>query len=192
MVVPNLRPLLLVIAGAAVGSLVTYGLLIRPAVVSGDAAQLEHAPKTLKAPSATPQNQENADNLAALNAGTEETGGSGEETNSPIQASLAARQHVPMQPVPKATMAFQANGLPVGVTPDAGQSDVYKRLPGIQPPLINRDGRDLGPEAIQMQMNRQEIPYPGVVPSSSATPIPFPKTVEEANRQSQGYVSPTP
>jgi hypothetical protein len=191
MVVPDLRPLLLVLAGAAVGALVTFGLLNRPAAVPANLAS-EQVPKTLKAPSASPEKQQSSDNLEAPSADTEETSGSGEETNPQLQAALAARGRVPMRPVPKATMAFQANGLPVGVTPDAGQSDAYKQLPGIQPPLINRDGRDMGPEAIQMLMNRQEVPYPGVVPSASATPIPFPKTLEEANRQSRDFVSPAP
>jgi hypothetical protein len=193
MVVPILRPLLLVLAGAAVGALVTFGLLNRPAPVQESVAQFEHVPKTLKAREPSPQNQADTDRQPALTADTLDTSGAEEESSSRVQATLkAAKEHVPMKPIPKATMAFQANGLPVGVRPDAGQSDVYKRLPGIQPPLINRDGRDMGPEAIQMLMNRQEVPYPGNVPSASATPIPFPKTVEEANRQSEGYVSPTP
>jgi hypothetical protein len=124
----------------------------------------------------------------------EESSGA-EGINSQEQAAVdAAKEHVPIRPIPKPTMAFQANGLPVGVTPDAGvrNPEVYSRLPGVQAQLINRDGRDLGPEAIQMlQTHREETPFPGGIPSASATPMPFPDSVEEANRQSQGSASPS-
>src|SRR5215469_10683222 len=98
-----------------------------------------------------------------------------------------------MQPVPTPKMVLQANGLPVGVTPDAGipNPEVYKRLPGLQPPLINRDGRNMAQEAIQMMQNQEETPFPSGIPSASATPMPFPQSAEEANRQIQGNASPS-
>jgi hypothetical protein len=69
----------------------------------------------------------------------------------------------------------------------------YKRLPGVQPPLIDLDGRDLGPEATQMlETHNEEKPFPGGMPSESATPLPFPQSLEEANRQSEAYASPSP
>lgn len=188
MVVSTLRPILLLLAGAVVGSLITFGVLNlnRNPVVQASVAQSELLPpKTLRAPSGNEQDEDEPGNAATVNAETEET------SDSRVQAALKlAHEKVPMRPIPKATMVLQANGLPVGVTSDAGISEAYKQLPGVQPPLINRDGRDIGPEAIQMLENRQEVPFPGGIPSASATPMPFPRTVEEANRQAQGFASP--
>jgi len=188
MVLSTLRPLLLLLAGAVVGSLITFGVfnLNRNAAVQAGVGQSELVPpNTLRAPSGNEQDEDEPDNAAAMNAETQGT------SDIQVKAALKiAQEKVPMRPIPKAKMVLQANGLPVGVTPDAGISDAYQRLPGIQPPLINRDGRDMGPEAIQMLENRQEVPFPGGIPSASATPMPFPRTVEEANRQAQGYASP--
>jgi hypothetical protein len=51
----------------------------------------------------------------------------------------------------------------------------------------------MGEEAIQMmETHREETPFPGGIPSASATPMPFPQTVEEINRQAGSYASPTP
>jgi acetylornithine/succinyldiaminopimelate/putrescine aminotransferase len=74
-------------------------------------------------------------------------------------------------------------------------SNLSMRSAGVQPPLVNRDGRDLGPEAIQMleAHSQEELPFPGGLPSASATAMPIPQTIEEANRQvQQAYASPTP
>jgi hypothetical protein len=172
MVLSNLRPLLLMIAGAAVGSLLTFGLLGRhPAVpVEANGEKSDTPPSTLRAPSST--KQPDYKNQLGLNADTQDIDDSEETVNSQEAAAIiAANQRVPMRPIPKPTITFQANGLPVGVKPDAGVSDVYKRLPGVQPPLINRDGRDLGPEALQMLQNRTEMPFPGGTAVSS-TPTP--------------------
>ena len=192
--VSTLRPLLLLLAGAVVGSLITFGVLNlnRNPVVQASVGQSGLLPpKMLRAPSGNEQDEDEPGNAATVNAETEETSDSQEISDSQVQAALKiAQQKVPMRPIPKATMVLQANGLPVGVTPDAGISEAYKQLPGVQPPLINRDGRDMGPEAIQMLENRQEVPFPGGIPSASATPMPFPRTVEEANRQAQGFASP--
>jgi hypothetical protein len=193
MVVSALRPFLLVLAGAAVGSLVTFGLVHQQEPVQGNLTQSEHAPQTLRAPS--PGSQE--ENSGAQPLVSDETQEPSEGTASLQQQAAveAPKQHVPVRPIPKPKMAFQANGLPVGVTPGAGISDVYKRLPGVQPPLVNRDGRDLGPEAIQMleTHSQEKLPFPGGLPSASATAMPIPQTIEEANRQvQQAYASPTP
>jgi hypothetical protein len=194
MVVSTLRPLLLLLAGAVVGSLVTFGVLNlnrNPAVQAGVGQSQLLPPRTLRAPSKNEQDEDETGVASTVNAETQETSNPQETSDSRIQAALKlAQQKVPMRPIPKATMVLQANGLPVGVTPDAGISDAYKQLPGVQAPLINRDGRDMGPEAIRMLENRQEVPFPGGIPSTSATPMPFPRTVEEANRQAQGYASP--
>ena len=192
----NLRPLLLLLAGAAFGALITFGLLSRKTSVQTNNAVSEVPPKTLKAPSpAEEEFGEDSGNTPAL-ANNEEASDPEDPVNLPAQAQLQAlqKQHVPIRPVPTPKMVLQANGLPVGVTPDAGvpNPEVYKRLPGIQPPLINRDGRDMGQEAIQMlETHREETPFPGGIPSASATPMPFPQSVEEANRLLQGYASPS-
>ena len=173
------------LAGAAVGSLLTFGLLNRHAV---QANQNDLPPRTVEAPLAAKQGV--PENSPTASADPQET-----PDAQQIAAFQATRNpHVPARPLPTAKLVFQTNGLPEGVTPDAGQSDVYKRLPGVQPPLINRDGRDLGPEAIQMMETRhnEEKPFPGGIPSTSGTPVPFPQTLEEANRLLQGSASPSP
>lgn len=197
MVVSTLRPLLLVLAGAAVGSLLTFGLLNRHKTPrNDDSVQVAHAPETLRAPSAKTKGDDNPDNTPRL-ADTQDTADSDESLSPAAQATLeAAKKHVPIRPLPTPKMVLQENGLPVGVTPDAGvgNPEVYNRLPGIQPPLINRDGRDMSQEALQMLATHQtETQFPGGLPtvSASATPMPFPQSVDEANRQSQGYASPS-
>jgi hypothetical protein len=192
----NLRPLLLLLAGAAFGALITFGLLSRKTTVQTDSAVSEVAPKTLKAPSpAKDESGDDSGNTPAL-ANNEEASDPEDPASLAAQAQLQAlqKQHIPIRPLATPKTALQANGLPVGVTPDAGipNPEVYKRLPGLQAPLINRDGRDIGQEAIQMlQTHQEETPFPGGIPSASATPMPFPQSVEEANRQMQGYASPS-
>jgi hypothetical protein len=192
----NLRPLLLLLAGAAFGALITFGVLSQKPSVQANNSISEVPPKTLKAPlPAKDESDGDSGNIQAL-ANNEETSDPEELANLPAQAELQVRQkqHVPIRPVPTPKMVLQANGLPVGVTPDAGipNPEVYKRLPGLQPPLINRDGRNMGQEAIQMlETHQEETPFPGSIPSASATPMPFPLSVEEANRQMQGYASPS-
>ena len=192
----NLRPLLLLLAGAAFGALITFGVLSQRPSVQANNSISEVPPKTLKAPlPAKDESDGDSGNIQAL-ANNEETSDPEELANLPAQAELQVRQkqHVPIRPVPTPKMVLQANGLPVGVTPDAGipNPEVYKRLPGLQPPLINRDGRNMGQEAIQMlETHQEETPFPGSIPSASATPMRFPLSVEEANRQMQGYASPS-
>lgn len=193
----NFRPLLLLLAGAVFGALITFGVLSQKPSVQTNGGFSEVAPKTLKAPS--PAKDESDGDLGNSPALVNNEGPSDPEepANLEAQAKLQTlqKQHVPVRPVPTPKMVLQANGLPVGVTPDAGKPDpdVYKRLPGLQPPLINRDGRDIGPEAVQMlQTHQEETPFPGGIPSASARPIPFPLTVEEANRLQQGSASPSP
>jgi hypothetical protein len=190
----NLRPLLLLLAGAAFGALITFGLLSRKPSVQTNSAVSEVPPKTLQVPSpAEEKSGDDFDNTQTL-ANNEEASDPEDPVNLPAQGQLQAlqKQHVPIRPVPTPKMVLQANGLPVGVTPDAGVPDpeVYKRLPGLQSPLINRDGRNMGQEAIQMlQTHQEETAFPGGIPSVSATPMPFPQSVEEANGQMQGNAS---
>jgi hypothetical protein len=193
----NFRPLLLLLAGAVFGALITFGVLSQKPSVQTNGGFSEVAPKTLKAPS--PAKDGSGDDPGNSPALVNNEGPSDPEEPANLEAhaelQTLQKQHVPVRPVPTPKMVLQANGLPVGVTPDAGKPDpdVYKRLPGLQPPLINRDGRDIGPEAVQMlQTHQEETPFPGGIPSASATPIPFPLTVEEANRLQQGSASPSP
>jgi hypothetical protein len=193
MEVSTLRPLLLTVTGAVVGSLITFLVLSRKISEQERLVQSKATPTTFRAvsPSELGKDQENQPGLSD---DIEESSGA-EGSNPQLQAAVdAAREHVAIWPLPKPTVTFQASGQPVGVTPDAGvvNPEVYSRLPGVQSPLINRDGRDMGPEAVQMlQTYRQETPFPGGIPSASATPMPFPESVEEANRQSQRYASPS-
>ncbi|HEY4814392.1 MAG TPA: hypothetical protein VIH58_06915 [Chthoniobacterales bacterium] len=198
MLYSSLRPLVLLVAGAGVGALITFGLLNRHPSVQENANQIsliqsDVPPKTLRVPLENAQKANDPSNTPVTNAPSDETDEADNVPSLETQAMLKAAQRVPMKPIPKPTITFQANGLPVGVSPDAVNMDVYKRLPGVQPPLINLDGRDLGPEALQMiQDQTEEKPFPGGIPSASATPMPFPQTVEEANRQGQSYQSPSP
>jgi hypothetical protein len=194
MLISNFRPLLLVLAGAAVGVLLTFGIMSQRTSNQTSAREQNVPPRTLAAPSPTPGEQTvtEAPRVQALDPGDNIS----EETIDPKVAETVklGQNKVPMRPVPTPKMVLQPNGLPVGVTEDAGiaNPEVYKRLPGVQPPLINRDGRDLGPEAIQMlQSLQEEKPFPGGIPSASATPMPFPQTVEEINRQLGSYPSPS-
>jgi hypothetical protein len=201
--VSSLRPLLLLVGGAAVGSLVTFGLLRRTASIhegsvesqiSSTASTITPAQTTSETSKITPVPKEEADDNApeetAANQAPADSEGSVDYRGLASLKTAQAR-HVPIRPFPKPAMVFGSNGLPVGVTSDAGKSDVYARFPGLQPPLINRDGRDMGPEAIQMlETPREEVPFPGGTSSASASPLPFPQTAEEANRQVQGNSSP--
>jgi len=103
----------------------------------------------------------------------------------------------PVPPTPAAGTAtpprFQPNGWPVGVVRNAYNPEVYKKLPGVQPPTINYDGRDMSAEALSMVRTRREpVPMPGVAalqqqqqsqvnPGGPPQARPFPKTVEEIN-----------
>ena len=193
MLISNSRPLLLMLAGAAVGALLTFGIMSQRTPNQTSAMKPNVPPRTLAAPSPTAGEQTVAEAPGeALDPGN----GISEDAIDPkaLEAVKLGQNKVPMRPVPTPKMVLQPNGLPVGVTKDAGivNPEVYKRLPGVQPPLINRDGRDLGPEALQMLQNlREEKPFPGGIPSASATPMPFPRTVEEINRQLGSYPSPS-
>jgi hypothetical protein len=194
MLISNSRPLLLMLAGAGVGALLTFGIMSQRTPNQTSAMEPNVPPRTLAAPSPTPGEQTVAEapRVQALDPGNNIS----EEAIDPkvLETAKLGQNKVPIRPVPTPKMVLQPNGLPVGVTKDAGivNPEVYKRLPGVQPPLINRDGRDLGPEALQMLQNLQEEkPFPGGIPSASATPMPFPQTVEEINRQLGAYPSPS-
>ncbi len=191
MLLSYLRPLLLVVAGAAVGGLVVWGLLGRSprsqATIALATPAVYPQPTPVVYPQTTPtlfQRESEPEELNPANvAGTPET----EEPTTEIP--------VPPMPMPSLAPArppLQANGLPLGVSPNAVNMDIYKRLPGVQPPLINQDGRSLGPEALQMlQTSRAEVPFPGLNSNVPVTPLALPKTPMEAFRQMQQNAVPS-
>jgi hypothetical protein len=105
---------------------------------------------------------------------------SGAQTAAQVEAPPPALPIVsgPMANQPK----FQPNGLPLGMVKDPYNPEVYKKLPGVQPPLINENGRDMRAEALSMmQAPHQPVPMPGSAPQQQLQLLPFPKTLEEAN-----------
>jgi hypothetical protein len=73
--------------------------------------------------------------------------------------------------------AEEQNGTPPGVTRQAldYNKDIYQKYPGLQPPHINTDGRNLGPEAIKSyQSSPTMLANPLPSPSGSVTPAPLP------------------
>ena len=172
----HLSPLLLVTAGVAAGVLLTWGLMNH-----------NHQAEPVT-PSTSPALALGQPTPARSRQSPEPVESSERATGTPSNTEAAVQP----TPPPKA-IARHYTGLPLGVRPNAVNMDVYKRLPGVQPPLINTDGRDLGPEAIQMlEMNRPAQPFPGVNPNVSVTPMPFPESAEEANEQAKVYAVPSP
>jgi len=172
-----LRPLLLLLAGAVAALLIQWGISNR-SQTSGVVVPASTPALTLQQvePVPTP-NQSN-------------------ETPVPSETVLRAFQKArqlaiePTASPPPTSM--QPDGLPLGVRRDAVNLELYKRL-GIPPPLIDYDGRDIGQEATQMiQIHRDPMPFPGVNPNASVTPMPFPQSVEEGNEQAKAYALPSP
>src|SRR5258708_32969013 len=134
-------PLVLVVAGAAVGGLVAWGLLSRSPQSRTTTAQATPAvyPQATPAvyPQATPavypqttppefQTESEPELLRPANvAGTP-------ETLEPT-ADIAA-QPIPMPSLAPARPHVQSTVLPLGVSPDAVNIDIYKSLPVGQPP----------------------------------------------------------
>jgi hypothetical protein len=90
---------------------------------------------------------------------------------------------------PRVQQHQQTGMLPLGVSPNAVNPEIYKKL-GLPTPIINRDGRDLGPEALSiLNTPREPVPMPGLS-DQNRKEMPFPKTVEEANGQATASPSP--
>jgi hypothetical protein len=145
MIPDSLRPVLNVAAGLVVGFLVAWGLFERLSTKSGGASVL---PAPVSSAASSPQ-------LAP--------------SSSPRRADedvvTEANPSATVSPSPSAT--GQQNGLPLGVTRGAlnYNKELYQKYPGLKPPLINTDGRDLGPEA-----RRQFEGPPNMLPNVSASP----------------------
>ena len=111
------------------------------------------------------------------------------ESPSPEVVALVTPQ---ASATPMIQQRQQTGTLPLGVSPNAVNPEVYKKLPGVQPPLINYDGRDIGPEALNMlKTTREPVPMPGLS-DQNRKEMPFPKTVDEANGQVHPTASPSP
>jgi|SRR5580692_1068482 hypothetical protein len=122
--------------------------------------------------------------------------------NSGEPISELADQNVAVQPEPSTTAIPASspgtNRLPLGVTKEATEysKEVYQKLPGIKPPVINTDGRNLGPEALAaLQSSPTPMPFPGtsfLAAQGSVSPMPFPKTLEQIRHSLQPSLSPSP
>jgi hypothetical protein len=172
-----LRPLLLLLAGAVAALLIQWGISNR--------SQTSHVVVPASTPALTLQRVE-----PVL------TPNQSNETPVPRETVLRAFQkasQLAIEPTASPpTTSMQPDGLPLGVRRDAVNLELYKRL-GIPPPLIDYDGRDIGQEATQMiQTHRDPMPFPGVNPNASVTPMPFPQSVEEGNEQAKAYALPSP
>jgi hypothetical protein len=93
-------------------------------------------------------------------------------TASPNEGVLTNLASPSSSALPASSPLPQSNGLPLGVTQNAlnYNKELYNKYPGLQPPLINTDGRNLGPEATKgIEGPRTMLPYVG--PSLNASPI---------------------
>jgi hypothetical protein len=175
----SLRPLLLVTAGAVVGGLIAWGIMNRSEQARSAAPEATPALTDQRVVTPPAQKQDSE----ALEPS---------ETVSPSAETANAQPTASPAPSANTTVA-ESNGLPLGVKPNTTNMEIYKRLPGAQPPLIDYDGRNLGPEAIQMlESPRETLPFPGANPNVSITPMPFPQTAEEANQQAKIFALPSP
>jgi hypothetical protein len=153
MIPDALRPVLNLAVGVSLGFLVAWGFFARFSNKSGSAPvspELTSTPSLASAlPTATPKPVD--ENIVT-------------ETNSVASVS------------PSPASSGQRNGLPQGVTQDAlnYNKELYRKYPGLRPPLINTDGRDLGPEAReQMQAPPTMLPNPTPSPGVSVSPFPL-------------------
>lgn len=147
----SLRPMVMLGAGVVIGLLIAWGLFGGFSIGSGNAAgtlaatpsQLGVEPAVSATPSATAE-------AAVVEANPSP---SGSASSSPTT---------------------QSNGLPLGVTKDAVNynKEIYSRYPGLQPPVINTDGRNLGAEATQ-RMEGPPTMLPPSATETSSSPMPF-------------------
>jgi hypothetical protein len=164
-------------AGVLVGVLITWGLLRSGSKTLPDTSQAKAVLEQTQSTSPVRGDEPSP-------APTEE-----QVTAEPASTAVVSAS-------PEATAVAQSSQLPLGVTEEAlkANEEMQKKFPGIKTPLINTDGRNLGPEAIQMletQSQAQPVPFPGINPNVPVTTMPFPQTVEEANRQVQAYALPS-
>jgi len=151
MTLVSLRPILTLSAGIVIGLLIAWGVFGRNSIGS---------PNTPVVPAATP-------NQSGLQPGASTTA---IEQTLTLEAKPSASASSSSSPAP------QVNGLPLGVTQDAlnYNKNLYNKYPGLKPPLVNTNGRDLGPEARQqMQAPPTMLPNPTPGPGVSVSPFPL-------------------
>jgi hypothetical protein len=166
MTLVSLRPVLTLGAGILVGLLIAWGVFGRSSIGS---------PNTPVVSAATP-------NQSGLQAGASTTA---IERALTFEAKPSASASSSSSPSP------QVNGLPLGVTPEAlnYNKELYQKYPGLKPPLVNTDGRDLGPEARQ-QMQAPPTMLPNPTPSPGVSVSPF--TLVLPNKPAIQSTSPLP
>jgi hypothetical protein len=153
MTLVSLRPILTLGAGIVIGLLIAWGVFGRNSIRS---------PNTPVMSATTP-------NQSVLQAGASSTPASIQQTLT-LEAKPSASASSSSSPAP------QVNGPPLGVTQDAlnYNKELYNKYPGLKPPLVNTDGRDLGPEARQqMQAPPTMLPTPTPGPGVSVSPFPL-------------------
>ena len=162
----SLRPILTLGAGIVIGLLIAWGVFGRSSIGS---------PNTPVVPAPTP-NQSGLQAVASTTA---------IEQALTFEAKPLASASSSSSPSP------QVNGLPLGVTPEAlnYNKELYQKYPGLKPPLVNTDGRDLGPEARQ-QMQAPPTMLPNPTPSPGVSVSPFPLVLP--NKPAIQSISPLP
>jgi hypothetical protein len=169
MITDSLRPILFVAAGMVVGFLVAWGLFERLSSKSAGASVLP-APTSLTASSQQLTSK---------------------ASRSPTEENVATETNPSEMVSPSASPVVQGNELPLGVTQDSlnYNKELYQKYPGLNPPQINTDGRDLAPEASQ-QMQAPPILLSNPTPSPEVSASPFPLVLP--NRPSAQSALPLP
>jgi hypothetical protein len=160
MIADSLRPILFAAAGLVVGFLVAWGLFERLSTKSAGASVLPAATSsTVSSPGARGRAPSQVE-AGASRSSTEE--------NVATEANPSAT----VSPSPSAVV--QQNGLPLGVIQGAlnYNKELYQKYPGLNPPQINTDGRDLGAGATQ-QMREPPTMLPTPSPGVSVSPFPL-------------------
>ena len=148
MIPASVRPVITLAGGVVIGLLIAWGLFGRFSIGSPN--------------SATTPNQ------VAVQPTASPTPSVAEETNV---------ADVKPSPFASASPEAQITGLRSGVTQAAlnYNKEIYSKYPGLQPPVINTDGRYLGTEALQrLQQPPTMLANPGGAPLVPATPAPLP------------------
>lgn len=169
MIPDSLRPFINLIAGLVIGFLVAWGLIERFSAKPSSVPVLPEAASTPLSPqivvTATPKPADG--NVIA------EVGASASASASPLATN------------------GQQDGLPLGVSREAlnYNKELYQRYPGLKPPLINTDGRDLGPEATQQL---RAPPTMLLTPTPGASVRPFPLVTPNTQWDQPASPLPTP
>lgn|ERR1700722_19883071 len=147
MTLGSLRPILTLGAGIVIGLLIAWGVFGRSSIGSANTPVVS---------AATP-NQSGASTTA-------------------IEQTLTLEATPSASASSSSSLSPQPTGVPLGVSKDAlnYNKELYQKYPGLKPPLVNTDGRDLGPEARQqLQAPPTMLPTPTPGPGVSVSPLPL-------------------